>query len=70
MNTYLTVLRAILMLTTVCLLALGALFSYQNWAGSKNLLWIGLALCIIIIGDHYISKRIRLRRASQSTQDR
>lgn len=66
MKTYMTVLRAVLMLTTISLLALGALFSYQNWAGSKNLLWIGLLLFMIMVGDHYVSKRIRVRRDGQS----
>ncbi|GLU54258.1 hypothetical protein Dfri01_37190 [Dyadobacter frigoris] len=69
MKTYMTVLRAVLMLTTISLLALGALFSYKNWAGSKNLLWVGLLLFIIMIGDHYINKRVRLRRDSQSPKD-
>lgn len=66
MKTYITVLRAILMLATISLLALGALFSYQNWSGSKNLLWIGLLLFMIMVGDHYISKRIRLKRDGRS----
>ena len=69
MKTYLTVLRAILMLTTVSLLALGALFSYQNWVGSKNLLWIGLILFMVMICDHYITKRIRLKRDIQNQKD-
>jgi hypothetical protein len=57
-----TVLRAILMLATICFLVFGALFSYQHWAGSKNLLWIGLLLFMIMVGDHYLSKRILLKR--------
>jgi hypothetical protein len=69
MKTYLTILRAILMLTTISLLALGALFSYQNWVGSKNLLWGGLLLFMIMVGDHYISKKNRLRRGKQSQKD-
>jgi membrane protein implicated in regulation of membrane protease activity len=69
MKTYKTVLRAVLMLTTIFLLALGALFSYQNWAGSKNLLWAGLLFFIVMIGDHYIGKRIRHRRESQTPKN-
>lgn len=69
MKTYITVLRAILMLATICLLALGAIFSNQNWAGSKNLLWIGLLLFMIMVGDHYISKRNRIRHDGQSRND-
>ncbi|MCF0057410.1 hypothetical protein [Dyadobacter sp. CY356] len=62
MKTYITILRAVLMLATISVLSLGALFSYQHWTGSKNLLWIGLLLFMIMVGDHYLSKRILLKR--------
>ncbi|MCF2446375.1 hypothetical protein L0657_20620 [Dyadobacter sp. CY345] len=62
MKTYMTFLRAALLLTTISSLALGVLFSYQHWAGSNNLLWIGLSLFMIMVGDHYLSKRILFKR--------
>jgi hypothetical protein len=58
MKTYKTFLRAVLMLATIFFLLFGALSSYQHWAGSKTLLWIGLLLFMIMVGDHYRSKRI------------
>ena len=62
MKTYMTVLRAILMLISISSLALGVLFSYQHWDGSDNLLWIGLLLFMIMVGDHYFNKRVHIRR--------
>jgi len=59
-------LRAVLMLATISFLVLGALFSYQHWAGRKSLLWIGLFLFMIMIGDHYISKRVMLKQNADS----
>lgn len=64
MKTYMTVLRAMLMLATISLLVMGALFSYQHWAGSKRLLLIGLLLFIIMVGDHYLAKGSFLKRKS------
>ena len=66
MKTYMTVLRALLMLATICLLMLGALFSFQHWSGSKNWLWTGLLLFILMIVDHFISKRILSRQKADS----
>jgi 4-hydroxybenzoate polyprenyltransferase len=66
MKTYKTILRAILMLTTISLLLIGALFSYQHWEGGKNLLWIGLLLFIVMVGDHYISKKAIVKENTNS----
>jgi hypothetical protein len=54
------------MLTTISLLLIGALFSYQRWEGGKNLLWIGLLLFIVMVGDHYISKKGIVKRNTNS----
>ncbi|MDQ6482543.1 hypothetical protein [Dyadobacter sp. LHD-138] len=66
MKTYKTVLRAVLMLVTIFLLLIGALSSYQNWSHSKNIMGIGLMLFMVMIADHYISKRILAKREKDS----
>ncbi|WP_254413380.1 hypothetical protein [Dyadobacter diqingensis] len=66
MKTYKTVLRAVLMLVTISLLLLGALSSYQNWSDSKNILGVGLMLFIVMVADHYISKRMLAKRQKDS----
>lgn len=66
MKTYKTVLRAVLMLVTIFLLLIGALSSYQNWSQSKNIMGIGLMLFMVMIADHYISKRILAKREKDS----
>jgi hypothetical protein len=69
MKTYKTFLRAVLMLATIFFLLFGALSSYQHWAGSKTFLWIGLLLFMIMVGDHYRTKRILIKREKQSQKD-
>ncbi|WP_229216524.1 hypothetical protein [Dyadobacter sp. 3J3] len=66
-KTYITVLKVILMLATTGLLVMGALFSYQHWAGSKRLLLAGLLFFMIMVVDYYLGKRsfLKLKRDSR-----